>query len=141
MSIRCPHKIWSMCLLVAVLPKFEVLIDAPDVIYREDPLEGSVTAKWDLALIQFVCERSCSSGLFMIFPSTGTLTGSPFRDTWIWHSFIAFTVLSSFTMRTERFVCQWNHCVIIPLIFSCTVIIIGSPTIWICLFPLFKLLK
>ncbi|XP_025998933.1 CD109 antigen isoform X3 [Astatotilapia calliptera] len=29
-----------------VLPKFEVLIDAPDVIYREDPLEGSITAKY-----------------------------------------------------------------------------------------------
>ncbi|XP_035764844.1 CD109 antigen [Neolamprologus brichardi] len=29
-----------------VLPKFEVLIDAPDVIYREDHLEGSVTAKY-----------------------------------------------------------------------------------------------
>ncbi|XP_013766202.1 CD109 antigen [Pundamilia nyererei] len=31
---------------LAVLPKFEVLIDAPDVIYREDPLEGSITAKY-----------------------------------------------------------------------------------------------
>ncbi|XP_005452481.2 CD109 antigen isoform X2 [Oreochromis niloticus] len=29
-----------------VLPKFEVVINAPDVIYREDAVEGSVTAKY-----------------------------------------------------------------------------------------------
>ncbi|XP_023147319.3 CD109 antigen [Amphiprion ocellaris] len=29
-----------------VLPKFEVMIQAPDVIYRKDPLEGFVTAKY-----------------------------------------------------------------------------------------------
>ncbi|XP_030577917.1 CD109 antigen [Archocentrus centrarchus] len=29
-----------------VLPKFEVVIEAPDVIYREDTLEGAVTAKY-----------------------------------------------------------------------------------------------
>ena len=41
------HDIVSSVCVVAVLPKFEVVIDAPDVIYHEETLQGSVIAKLD----------------------------------------------------------------------------------------------
>lgn len=38
-------EIHALC--VAVLPKFEVVINVPNVIHYEDTLWGSVTAKWE----------------------------------------------------------------------------------------------